>query len=294
MLASGLLGIADPPQAAPVTAELTPDAIYIRAVRAMKSEPMPSYVVFEEDVRARNATIDCNADGTSLSLRHGDAAAHYRVWFRVSDGSSVTQDSTSHRICRGALLRPAGAEIASLGAAHGPSPDAIASPDASPDPSAAAPGDSLGETGLGGPALIGSVRVEASRYYRITLVARERFEGHDVYRLALHAYRDPNTHPLTEMLVDTETMLVRRASGEVSGHYVIASGRGAGTVVFDRAGPYWVVRDEEFELAANALFIHAHTKLVVRASDYVYADALPGIAFPTPEPTARAKSRAKG
>lgn len=267
-----------------VATSLTPDAIYLRAVRAMKAEPQPAFVVFDEDVKLRNARLQCTADGTSITLKHGDDAGRYRVWFRVRDGASVSQDAVTHTICHGGLLQPAGDEIASLGTAS-----ASPAPGASPTPG---PGDVAGAGGLGGPALIGSVRVEAARFYHIELVDREIFEGHDVYRLALRAYRDPNAHPITELLIDTETFLVRRASGEVSGHYVIASGRGAGSIVFDRAGPYWIVRDENFELAANALFIHVRTNLAVRGSDYLYADALPGVTFPTPEPksTSHAKS----
>ena len=271
-----LLGAAEPsstPSPQPPAGALTPDAIYLRSVRAMKAEPQPAFVVFDEDVHLRNALLQCAVDNTSISLKHGDEAERYRVWYRVRDGAAISQNAATHAICHGGLLHPAGDDVASLGATS-----------ASPAPGAPA-ADAAGAGGLGGPALIGSVRVEAARFYHIELVDRETFEGHDVYRLALRAYRDANTHPITELLIDTQTFLVRRASGEVTGHYVIASGRGAGTVVFDRLGPFWVVRDENFELAANALFVHFRTNFDVRGSDYLYADALPGVVFPTPEPT---------
>ena len=280
---------------------LKPDAIYLRAIRAMQAEPLPAYVVFREDVAARNAGLSCTSDGTSFSLKHGDEKLAYRVWYRVSDGSSVTQNLATHALCHGSLLVPSGADIVSLGTAHAsPSPSAAASTaqpksaDSSPSPSPDASSnldvntDAPGSTNN---ALIGAVRVEASRYYRIEIADREPFEGHEVYRLTLHAYRDPNLHPITEMLVDTQTFLVHRVSGEVSGHYVIASGRGAGTVVFDRMGRYWVVRDENFVLAFNALFIHARTNLDVRGSEYQFADALPNIAFQTPMPSRSPSAR---
>ena len=275
-----LLGAAEPapaPPPQPAATALTPDAIYLRSVRAMKAEPQPAFVIFDEDVHLRNALLQCSVDNTSISLKHGDDNGHYRVWYRVRDGAAISQNATTHAICQGGLLHPAGDDIASLGATS-----ASPAPGASP---AAAAGDAAGAGGLGGPALIGSVRVEAARFYHIELVDREMFEGHDVYRLSLRAYRDPNTHPITELLIDTGTFLVRRASGEVSGHYVIASGRGSGTIVFDRVGIYWVVRDENFELAGNALFVHFRTNFDVRGSDYLYADTLPGVTFPTPEPT---------
>ncbi|GAC1546319.1 MAG: hypothetical protein NVS3B16_16860 [Vulcanimicrobiaceae bacterium] len=279
-LAALLLGAAEPAPSPSPAAALTPDAIYLRAIHAMKAEPQPAYVVYREDVRARNASIACTSEHTSLTLKHGDAHAAYRVWFRVRDGASVTQDLATLQHCRGVLLVPAGDEIASLGGSHaGPVPAATASPDAP-----------AGDVGAGtGPALIGAVRVEAARFYRIASAGRDSFEGHDVYRLVLHAYRDPNAHPLTELLVDSASFLIRRASGEVSGHYVVASGRGAGTIAFDRVGPYWVVRDEDFELAFNALFVHARTTVAVRGSEYMYADALPEVTFPSPRPSPHAR-----
>lgn len=274
--AAAFLGAGEPSPRPSANAALAPDGIYLRAIRSMKAEPQPAYVVFREDIDARNAALKCSLNGTSITVRHGDSRAAYRVWFRVRDAVSVTQNLATLERCRGALLYPAGDDIASLGTAH-----------ASPGPSAApaAGADATAQSATGGLALIGAVHAEASRYYRITLAAREAFEGHDVYRLLFHAYREPNTHPLTEMLVDSESFLVRRVSGEVAGHYVVASGRGAGTIVFDRFGPYWVVRDENFELAFNALFVHARTNVAVRGSDYRFADALPDVAFPTPSPS---------
>ena len=86
------------------------------------------------------------------------------------------------------------------------------------------------------------------------------------------------------MLVDADSWLVRQVTGEVSGHYVVASGWGAGTITFAQAGPWWVVRDEHFDLAANALFLHAHVALDVHASDFNFPAQLPDI-FPSPRPT---------
>jgi len=260
---------ATPDAAATAAATLTGEAIYLRATRAMKDAPQPAYVTFHEDVSARNMRLSCTADGTSPTLKHGDAAGAYRVWFRTRDERAVSEDLASQKRCGGALLYPAGAEIAALGV---PS----AAPSATPSPA------------VDGPPLIAAVRVESARYYRITLVDRETFEGHPVYRLALRAYRDPATHPLTGMLVDADTFLVRQAAGEAAAHYVIASGRVAGVVTFDRSGPYWLARDESFELAAQAIFVHAHCTVTVRGSDFAFpADVGDELASPSPSPAPR-------
>ncbi|MBD5654475.1 MAG: hypothetical protein IAI50_04765 [Candidatus Eremiobacteraeota bacterium] len=247
-------------------AALTPEAIYLRATHAMKDAAEPPYVTFREDVTARNMRLSCTADGTNLSLKHGDIAGSYRVWYRTRDENAISQEVGSQKRCKGALLYPTGSDLATLGA---PS----AAPSATPVPDA---GD--------GPPIIAAVRVESARFYKITLVDRESFEGHPVYRLALKAYRDPTTHPLTGMLVDEESFLVRQASGEAAGHYVVASGRVAGVVTFDRSGEYWVARDETFDLAAQALFVHAHCNVIVRASDFQYPADIDNV-FPSPSPS---------
>jgi hypothetical protein len=107
----------------------------------------------------------------------------------------------------------------------------------------------------------------------------------------LTAYRDPDTHPLTDLFIDRATFLVREARGEVSGHYVIASGRVAGVVDFDRVGNYWLVEHEHFEIAANALLIHARMIATIDGSNFATPAELPGIVFPTPRPAATPKPR---
>jgi hypothetical protein len=133
-----------------------------------------------------------------------------------------------------------------------------------------------------GPPIIGAVRVDGARYYHIDLVGRERLGANDVYHLKLRAFRDPDTHPLTDLDIDPETFLVREARGEASGHYVIASARLAGVVDFDRVGGYWLVDHEHFDIAANALLVHARLTATIDGSNFTTPAELPGIDFPTP------------
>ncbi len=249
---------------------LTPEAIYLRAVHAMKAAPLPAYVTFRETIAGRNFRLSCSSDGEAVTIHHGDAHAAFDVWYRTSDGSALSKplDEPSASPCPGTLLAPAGADISAMGV-----------PQAS-----AAPGPAATDAG-GGPPLIAAVRVEAPTFYRIVLAGREQLGGNDVYHLKLTAYRDPQTHPLTDLYVDPETFLVREARGEVSGHYVIASGRVAGIVDFDRVGDYWLVRSELFDIAANALLVHARLHAQIDATDIATPSELPGIAFPTSSPS---------
>lgn len=258
---------------------LTPERIYLRSIRAMKDAPEPPFITFRENVVGRNFVLKCTSDGMVVNLHHGDVAATYDVWFRTSDGSALSQPVgvASAKPCPSTLLAPVGGAISSLGI-----------PQASPSPGTApttAPADSNF-----GPPIIAAVHVDAARYYHIDLAGLEQLGGNDVYHLKLTAYRDPDTHPLTDLYVDRETFLVREARGEVSGHYVIASGRLAGVVDFDRVGAYWLVEHEHFDVAANALLVHARMTATIDGSNFATPNELPGIVFPTPQPNASPKA----
>ncbi len=257
----------DPPALSPSPPALTGEAIYLRAVRAMRALTPPPYVIFHEDVAARNLTLRCAQDDLDVELHHGDQQTQYHVWYRANDSRFVSVDIPSGGRCGDALLAPVGS-----GREH----EDLFGPKPSPTPD----GGTFAPNGL---PIIAAVRSDAARYYQITLVDEESFEGHSVYRLALRSYRHNTDFPLTGMLVDADSWLVRQASGELSFHFLVAGGWAGATVTFDRADPYWVVRDEHVEFAANALVMHVRAALDVHASDFSYPADLPGV-FPSPTP----------
>ncbi len=270
---------ADAPPAPNGTPALTPEAIYLHAVHAMKSAPVPPYVTFREKIEGRNIRLSCTPDGTAIGLRHGDVTATYDVYFRTSDGGAISKvvatPSSIASQCPGTLLQPAGAGLSTMGM---------------PQATASSPATDAASASTGGTPIIASVRVEAARFYHIDLVGLERLGDNVVYHLRLTAYRDRDTHPLTDLYVDPRTFLVREARGEVSGHYVVASGRFSGIVDFDRFGDYWLVKHEHFDIPANALFVHARMSATVDGSNFTTPSELPGIVFPTPQPTASSKT----
>ena len=223
-------------------------------------------------------SLRCNNDGIVVSSHHGDVTATYNVWFRTSDGGALSQpvSDVTAKSCPGTLLTPVGSAVSSVGVAQ-----------SSPSPRAT-PGTAPADSPLGIP-LIGAVRVISVRFYHIDLAGLEKLGGNDVYHLKLKAYREPVTHPLTDLYVDQKTFLVREARGEVSAHYVIASGRLAGVLDFDRAGAYWIVQHEHFDVAANAVFVHTHMTVAIDGSNFATPNELPNVAFPTPKPGATAR-----
>ena len=271
--------VADVPSSDEVSSPLTPEKIYLRSVRAMKDTAQPAFVTFRETVVGRNLALRCTNVGIIVSLHHGDVKAAYDVWFRTSDGSALSQpvNVANAKPCPGSLLAPVGDAVSSLGVPQA-SPGTQTAPSTKPD-----------ESPIGLP-IIGAVRVESARYYHIDLVGLEQLGTNEVYHLKLTAYRDPNAHPLTDLYVDRATFLVREARVEVSGHYVVGSGRLAGVIDFDRSGAYWLAEHEHFEIAANALFVHARITATIDGSNFATPNELPGIVFPARPPTASPKA----
>ena len=271
--------VADLPPPDQDTSPLTPEKIYLHSIRAMKDAPVPAFITFRETVAGRNFRLRCTKDGIDLSIHHGDVTGTYDVWYRTSDGRALSRPVGDARgeTCPDTLLTPIGSAISSLGVAQ-----------ASPSPGAAPP--SAAPDSQVGPPIIGAVHVAAARFYHIELVGLEQLGGNEVYHLKLRAYRDPNTHPLTDLYVDSKTFLVREARGEASGHFVIASGRVGGVVDFDRVGPYWLVEHEHFEVAANALFAHARMTIAIDGSQFETPNELPAGDFPAPQPTGSQKA----
>lgn len=270
-VATCLVAIADPETTSTALPTLTPEAIYLRSVAAMKDASIPAYVAFRERVSGRNFRLACTSSGMSLNIHHGDSNRTYQVYVRTRDGSAVSQDIADAKAspCSGALLIPAGSAVLALGA-----PQERATAQANDASSA-----------LGGARIIGTVRVNGVRDYHIDLVGRGMHDGSDAYHLHLRAYRNPEMHPLTDLFVDPATFLVREARGEVSAHAVVGSGRIAGVIDFDSVGAFWLVKREHFEVAANALLVHARLNADIEASNMTTPSELPGIAFPTASPS---------
>ena len=268
-LAAATQAPADPPAAA-TQAPLTGEAIYLRSVRAMRARPQPKYAIFHEELAVRNLSLKCSGGNLDFDLHHGDAKKAFRIWFRAKGAKDVAVDLATNERCDGASLIEPIADENRKEDIFGPR----ASPSPSPTPES--------QDGLRFP-LVASVRADAARYYRVRLVDTETFEGRPVYRLALTAYREPDDHPLTGMLVDADTWLVHQLTAEISIHLVVASGWAGVTLTLGDAGPYWVARDEHIDVAANALLFHARLALDVHASDLSFPDDLPGV-FPSPKP----------
>jgi hypothetical protein len=130
--------------------------------------------------------------------------------------------------------------------------------------------------------VLGSVSVEASRFYDITLVGVESRVGHDVYHLHLHARKDIPDHPLTDLYVDTATYLVRAAHAEVTLRGVIFALGVAVDVAYQPVGAYWLLDDLHVHGNGYALFYHANMECTMTLHDFTLPASLPDSYFTIP------------
>ena len=271
---------ADPvPAGSPGTPASVPsaDEIYTRAIHEMRllsATGRPPYLVYDLQMQNHNLqwTPQIGDDGLvtdwNVKLVHADQAAAYRIWYRDHDQRSLMQDASTHAAYVGdAPYAPMTSTFTS---------DASPSPSPSPHASPASASSATGQ-------VIGTITVNGSAHYEITLLGVEQHAGHPVYHLHLRAYRDTEDYPLTDLWVDTGDYRIWAAHGEVTIR-AVAAALGVGVSVdFAPIEKYWLVSDLDVTLKGYVMLWHANTETIMRASFLTVPATLPDSYFlPTP------------
>jgi hypothetical protein len=261
------------------SATLNPVSIYHRAIAAMKEADAhrPAYAVHQLDYTGHNLVLapETNNGKTewNMDLHHANDSHAYQVWYRVHDDKALTQDRFTHYAYRGeALLAPVAANVLESAS---PSPSPKSSPNSTASGTPDTPAGATTE-------VLGSVSVEASRFYDITLVGIENIRGHEVYHLHLHASKDIPDHPLTDLYIDTATYLVRAAHAEVTLRGVIFALGVAVDVAYESVGAYWLLDDLHVHGNGYALFYHANMDCTMVLHDFTLPASLPDSYFTVP------------
>jgi hypothetical protein len=254
-------------------------AIYHRAIAAMKAadEYRPAYAVYQLDYTGHNLVLTPETTNGktawNMDLHHANDSHAYQIWYRSHDDKALTQDRTTHYIYRGeALLAPVAANVLESAS---PSPRPSTSPSQAASSAPDTPGGATTE-------VLGSVSVEASQFYDITLVGIENNRGHEVFHLHLHAHKDIPEHPLTDLFIDTATYLVRAAHAEVTLRGVIFALGVAVDVAYEPVGAYWLLDDLHFHGNGYALFYHANMDCTMVLHDFILPTSLPDSYFAVP------------
>ncbi len=230
---------------------LTPNDIYLRAVAAKVAEPVPAYVSYRADVRARGARLECIDGRLITTFGPGGSPQAYRVMVRDSGASATSADLTGAHACLGVpLIAPTGGDLAAAvtASSHGTTPNDARS----------------------ALKVIGSVRVATVFNYDVRSADVESFGDASVYHVVLRALTDPVTYPLTDLYVDVQTFSIRRIVATFVDRYggvpatIVASG------TFEREGPYWIETSEHVEVTAPTQPSATRATLDATASDFLF------------------------
>jgi len=249
LLASAAV-IADPAPA--------PDALTVlrKAEAVARANPDPAYTVY---------------DMHEIFIHHGHQFTYdYHVWYRA-DGAALMQnvatDRAGHHEQRFGYPFPFAPDINILLYATPPptpTPAVVASPSPSP-------------TGPTSPPVISVQAITASRYYTVTLVGTEDYQGHSVYHLGLLPLPnvDEKTHPWKDLWVDSQTFEVWRAHARAGGSKGPLTGVIEGTAEFEPVGQFWLLSHASGYGQGRMGFISDSGQYEYFFSGFDFPDSLP-------------------
>jgi hypothetical protein len=207
-----------------------------------------------------------------IFIHHGRQYTYdYHVWYRTSDGKGLMQnavgDRYGHHEQRFGYPFPFAPDYNILQYATPPPtpmPVLIATP--APGPSGSTPVP-----------LIGVMAVTANRFYSVTLVGLEDYQGHSVYHLALLPQPDVSEkdHPWKDMWVDTQTFEVWRAHARASGTLGPMTGEIEGTGEFEPVNGYWLLAHASGGGGGHVAFVSDSGQYEYYFSGYDFPNTLP-------------------
>jgi len=235
-----------------------PDALTVlrKAEAAARANPDPEFTVY---------------DMHEIFIHHGHQFTYdYHVWYR-SDGKALMQnvvaDRAGHHEQRFGYPFPFAPDVNIL---LGSTPPPTATPIvvATPTPSV---------SGRTPPPVISVQAITANRYYTVTLVGTEEYQGHSVYHLALLPLPnvDEKSHPWKDLWVDSQTFEVWKAHARAGGTSGPLTGVIEGTAEFEPVGQYWMLAHASGYGQGHALIISDSGQYEFFYSGFDFPDSLP-------------------
>jgi len=231
---------------------LTPDDIFHKAIAATRNNPDPPYITYMMH---------------EIFVHHGRTFTYdYRVWYRT-DGKGLMQSASPTRN---------GQAETRFGYPFPSAPDNNILLYATPPPPSSPPPGPIGTPAPGtAPPLLGVQPIVADRYYDVSLLGLEDYEGHPVYHLGLRAVRDEDQHPWKDLWIDVRSFEVWKAHASASGRRGPMTGSIDFSVVFAPVGPYWMVASAVGDGEGHFGFIGDSGHYEYAFSDFGFPATLP-------------------
>ncbi len=109
--------------------------------------------------------------------------------------------------------------------------------------------------------------------YQIALASPQSINGSAAYHLHLTALHDAAMHPLTDVFLDEQTFLPRRAVADFEDDAVTRV-TGVVTLNFDRVGNYWMIDSGEVDATVHAYLRQVSGSAAFTASNVTFAPGL--------------------
>ena len=251
--------------------------VYSRAIDAMRHTPIPHYITYKLTTVHHGMDLRFNIRNDPSRRFLGAQPifdAHefstiddvrYDSW--TGDGAVFTLKGTPVLTCAFFPLAPEVRAFVQTGT------DIRVSSSAAPSPS---PSPSSDHESLSSPDMfreIAKISVFYSKYYSIVNTGIEQLGDAHVFHLQLTAKDgDTSDHPVTDVLVDTKSYLIRSITFGGGQRGLITGGGGYGRFDFTSVRGYWLVHKIHVEIAGHLFFIHKGGSL-----DYTFSH----FAFPT-------------
>ena len=231
---------------------LTPDEILGRTDAALRANPDPTYIYYKMH---------------EVFVHHGKRYEFdYQIWYR-NDGKGLMQNVMPNRD---------GSHETFFGYPFPSAPDNNILLYATPAPAiTAAPPVGTPAPGATAAPLLSSESVHADRYYDVTLVGIEEYQGHQVYHLQLRALQDQQRHPWTDLWVDTHLYEVWRAHADATGRSGPLVGRAIADVQFAPYGNYWLVKQASADAQGHIAIFSDSGHYEYYFSDFGFPNTLP-------------------
>jgi hypothetical protein len=237
-------------------ATLTPPTAqqyYSQALDAMKALRPPAYIAYRTDARVRGAGMfdpDCSSGSNRVAFGWGKGtvpAVHWETFYRTKPDDAVVK-LASGAICRSGdfpLFKPTFGAVYGL-MRYGFNPEPAPEASAIPAPGAAAPS---------APPVIAEVTAVEPSAYRVSDAGSAPCPGGSPgHALHLVAVRDPDNHPLTDVVVDTRSQRFCSMRFRLFDYFAAGSGfKGDMTVQFGDTSGQWLINDVHAEFAMRLL-----------------------------------------
>lgn len=231
-----------------IAAAPSPQEYYSQALRTMNALPQPKYATFEMDMQTRGIGIaaECNENKAAFALGWGRGLTHsltIRGAYRAADNAGLYQRAAGTYCADDiALFKPAWSSL------H----DWIRYGLFSPPSAAASNAPQTANTNL---PTIASVTAVAPSAYRIYDEGSQACPGGARgHALHLIAKRDPDHYPLTDVVVEQQSLRFCMLRLRLFGEALAGTGaKGDTTVSMGQVGPYWMMTASHTAMSARLI-----------------------------------------